>query len=248
MIRQTKALIKKVIFKFIKPPIQTVHVSNTYSQAGEDTILTFLFNSLGISHPQYVDIGANRPDVSSNSYLFYLRGSTGVCIEPDINLFKKFVAARPTDTCLNVAIGNSNLSELDFYVFDEPSVNTLSFKDAQERMIGGEFKHIDTIKVPIVKLEKVIEDNCNNLPDFISLDIEGVDYEVLSTFDFKKYPIPVWIVETIDYSPSYKKVKNNQILDFMLSKDYFIYADTYINTIFVLKSWFENFNLKIQNN
>ncbi len=53
---------------------------NSYSQAGEDRILWFLFKSLGIDRPRYVDVGANLPDVSSNPYLFYRNGSRGVCV------------------------------------------------------------------------------------------------------------------------------------------------------------------------
>ena len=244
MTNKIKNIIKKIVFRFIKPLIQYRDIINTYAQAGEDSILTLLFCSFKIFTPTYIDIGANRPDSGSNTYLFYLRGSRGICVEPDKNLFENFIKARPLDKCLNIAVGYNDDKELDFFVFDEPSVNTLSKKDAQKRIDGGEFKHIDTIKVPVKKLEEVIKENCVMLPDFISLDVEGVDHEVLETFDFDAYPVPVWVVETVDYSPHPQKIKNNLIIELMQSKSYFVYADTYINTIFVLKEWYDNYRIK----
>lgn len=241
MIRKVKNIIKKIVFKFIKPVVQYKSLQNSYSQAGEDLILSFLFNSLGLNKPSYIDIGANRPDYSSNTYIFYLNGSRGICIEPDRNLFENFIKVRPLDLCLNIAIGYNEDTELDYYVFDEPSVNTLSFKDAKERINGGEFHHIDTIKVPVKKLEDIIKTKCEALPNFISLDIEGFDYEVLKAFDFKNYPIPVWVVETIDYSPKPQKIKNYSLVDLMILNGFFVYADTYINTIFVSSLWFHNY-------
>lgn len=241
MIRKFKNCIRKFVFKFIKPEIQYRYMPNSYSQAGEDMILNFLFANFRISQPSYIDVGANHPDSGSNTFLFYLRGSTGICIEPDKTLFDEICKVRPLDKCLNVAVSYNESKELDFYVFDEPSVNTLSKTDAQERIDGGEFKLVNTIKVPVLRLEDIIKENCTNLPDFISLDIEGVDFEVLKAFDFQKFPIPVWIVETIDYSPKPQKKKNNLLIEFMKQQKYFVYGDTYINTIFVLEEWYNNY-------
>ena len=55
----------------------------SYSQAGEDQLVRYLFQSMGIANPTYLDIGANHPYICSNTFLFYSRGSKGVCIEPD---------------------------------------------------------------------------------------------------------------------------------------------------------------------
>ena len=72
----------------------------------------------------------------------------------------------------------------------------------------------------------------------LSLDIEGLDLEVLKSLDFEKYPIPVICVETCTYSENHIRPKDKTILEFVMSKGYEVYADTYINTIFVNKAWF----------
>jgi hypothetical protein len=81
-------------------------------------------------------------------------------------------------------------------------------------------------------------------PHLISLDVEGVDFDVLNAFDFTRYPVPVWVIETCEYSENHIKPKIISIIDLMKAKGYFIYADTYINTIFVNTEWFNNYSGK----
>jgi FkbM family methyltransferase len=230
--------IARVAAGTLPPPPPQPPEYNSYSQAGEDRILTFLFQSVRIDRPCYLDIGANHPDVGSNTYHFYLRGSTGVCVEPDPILFEKLRKARPDDRCLNVAVGYDESREMDYFRFDEPSVNTLSENAARERMQGAEFAFLGVTKVPVMRLEEIIESYKPAFPDFVSLDVEGVDERILETFDFAKYPVPIWVVETIDYSPTALKVKNVGIIELMKAHGFFVYADTYINTVFVNSTWY----------
>jgi hypothetical protein len=72
----------------------------------------------------------------------------------------------------------------------------------------------------------------------LSIDIEGLDLAVLKTMDYDKYPIPVICVETAVFSINHIRSKNFEIQEFFFARDYFIYADTYMNTIFVNKNWF----------
>ena len=243
MVRQIKNYIRKIIFKFIKPEVITewVEVPNTYAQAGEDAIIHFLFSSIGNETPSYIDIGSNKPYWGSNTFLFYQRGAKGIAVEPDPNLFSIFKSARPNDISLNVAVGFDNSKEADFFIFDEPSLNTMSEAEAIRRDKLGQYKLVSKIKVEVIKLEKIIQHNFSGMPDFISLDVEGIDFEILKSFDFDQYPVPVWIVETIDYTVNYLKYKNIELIDYMKMKGYFVYADTYINTVFVNSSWYNSF-------
>jgi FkbM family methyltransferase len=242
--RILKDFIKKIVFKFIKPPFK---VSN--SQAGEDRIVHYLFASMGINAVSYIDIGANNPVSWNNTYLFYMEGCRGVLIEPDFNFNERIKSIRPNDIIINAAINDEGDKHADFFVFDPPSLNTLSKEEAEIRIQSGAIKLVETRSIKLVTIENIIKENLNDiLPHLISLDVEGVDYIVLKSFDFKKYPVPVWIVETCEYSENHIKPKVNSIIDLMLSKDYFVYADTYINTIFVNKEWFNNYNVSKANN
>ncbi|MEI7488092.1 MAG: FkbM family methyltransferase, partial [Chryseobacterium sp.] len=79
-------------------------------------------------------------------------------------------------------------------------------------------------------------------PDFLSLDVEGVDMEILESVDFEKNAPIVICVETVSFSDSSNGVKDFKIADFLGQKGYMVYADTFINTIFVKKEKWINRN------
>ena len=77
----------------------------SFSQAGEDLIVKFTLQFLGIPSITYLDIGANHPVRLNNTYLFYLRGCKGVLVEPNASLCERLRAVRPRDTTLAAGIG-----------------------------------------------------------------------------------------------------------------------------------------------
>ena len=238
MIRKLKNLIKGIIFSVIKPPIAYVSVPNTYSQAGEDAIVHFLFTGKKVFNITYLELGVCLPDEGNNTYFFYKNGSRGVCVEADETLIKRIIDTRPEDKVLNVGVGITDETTADFYIFNEPSLNTFSKEEAEFREKHGSYKIQKVAKVQLKTINKLIEENFVTYPQFISIDLEGLDLKVLQTLDFKRFPIPVICVETCTYSENHIKPKDNIIVDFMLCQNYFAYADTYINTIFVNIDWF----------
>ena len=235
MIHKIKDIIRRSVYGIIPPP----YVPASYSQAGEDAILSFLFRDMGISQIKYLDIGTNVPDFGNNTYLFYRNNSNGVCVEADVTFIKDIQAIRPRDRVIHAGVAVSDEKEADFYVFDEPSVNTFNKEEAGNRNRMGPYKIVKVIKVPLIGINELIQDNFNTYPDLLSLDIEGLDLEVLRSLDYQRYPLPVICVETCEYSVTHIRPKNTDISEFLLNKGYRIYADTYINTIFVNKKWFD---------
>jgi FkbM family methyltransferase len=236
-----KNIIRKFVFRYIKPPVKII--DNSYSQAGEDRIVEYLFSSMGINEISYIDIGANDPVNGNNTYHFYNKNNKGVLVEPDSIYHNRMKETRPDDLLINAAISDEENEKADLYVFDVPALNTLSKEEADQRIRSGVYKLIEKRRIEQITIETIIKKYLKNrCPELISLDVEGVDYKVLNSFDFEKYPVPVWIVETCAYSETHIKPKVTSIIDLMLSKGYFVFADTYINTVFVKNSWFENYN------
>lgn len=236
MIQSIKNGIKRVVYSIIPPP----HIPNSYSQAGEDAILTFLFHDYGKSKIEYLDLGTNTPDSCNNTFAFYKKGNKGVCVEADITLIDAIKQKRPNDKVINAGVSIRNESEADFYIFNVPSISTFDKKEAEYRSSFGNYKIVKIAKVPLININNLIKDNFKTYPDLISIDIEGLDLDVLKSLDFKQYPVPVICVETCTYSENHIRPKDLSIAEFMLTKGYEIYADTYINTIFVNKKWFNN--------
>jgi len=237
---KVKEQFKTIVHQFVKPP----YVEQSYAQAGEDRILNYLFSTMGIEKPSYLDIGANLPKMFNNTFLFYERGGAGVCVEADPALFDDLSKVRERDKCLNIGITFDNRKEADFYVFPIPALNTLSKEEAEFRAENGSYKIEKIIKIPLKTINEVLEENFEKTPDLISIDVEGIDLQILKSLDFDKYRPLVICVETITYSENRTEKKIVEILDFVTSKGYFVYADTHINTIFVNEEKFNDQSIK----
>lgn len=234
MFKGIKKTIRKGVYKLIPPPF----TRNSYSQCGEDVIVDFLFKGIGQAKPTYLDIGTNNPTWGNNTYLFYENGCRGVLVEADETIIPLIKQHREGDTILNIGVGLSEQKEADFYIFDISGIHTFNKEEAEERDKLGVHKIVKVAKVPLKPINEIIKENFDSYPDFLSIDIEGLDLAVLQSLDFSKYPIPIICSETCIYSENHIKPKDKAIAAFMDSKGYFIYADTYINTIFVNKDWF----------
>lgn len=206
----------------------------SFSQVGEDRILDYLFQSLGISKPSYLDIGANEPVHGSNTYFFYHRGSSGVCIEPEPSMYQKFKSVRERDTCLNIGIGLTEETSATLYVYPPKysGWNTFSKEEVDERKKNG-YEPVRTIQIPLKNINQIIAQHCKKTPDFLSIDVEGLDFDILRSLDFGKYSPTAIVVETLRFGDTSNAQKRHDIIDFMLSKGYKIYADTFVNTIFL---------------
>jgi FkbM family methyltransferase len=205
----------------------------SYAQCGEDLIVQFIFHALRIAKPSYLDLGAHDPRYMSNTYLFYKRGSRGVCVEPDPLLFERIKRQRPRDMCLNIGVGVSKEPIADFYVMTNKALNTFSKQDAERYQSYGNQKIETIIQVPLLPVNQIISQHFVLAPQFISIDIEGLELTILQSLDFKIFRPVVLCVETLTYTEDRTERKLSEVIDFVCSQGYFIYADTYINSIFV---------------
>jgi len=221
---------------FPKPEI--IFQYNTYAQVGEDSIISFIFADKGHKSIKYLDVGTNLPNELNNTYLFYTRGYRGVCVEADKSLIPLINSVRPEDKIINMGVSMCDSLESDFYIFDVKGLNTFDVNEANERVKSDFCKLVEVAKVQLITIDKIIEENFETYPDFMSIDIEGLDYDVLNSLDFEKYPIPVVCVETCIFSDNHIRSKDFKFIELMKEKGYEVYADTYVNSIFVNKNWF----------
>ncbi|MBI5598232.1 MAG: FkbM family methyltransferase [Deltaproteobacteria bacterium] len=206
----------------------------SYSQSGEDTIVALIFGAIRIKRPSCLDIGAHDPVLLNNTYLFYERGSSGVNIEPNPILFKRLESRRRRDVNLNAGVAAS-AGVLDFYVMtsEDNTLHTFS-KETAERYSGYGTQAIkEVLRINTVNVNDVMREYFSPKPNFVSMDIEGLEMEVLRSFDFKNFRPEVFCIETILYTEDGSEGKVAEIIDFMKSAGYMVFADTYINTIFV---------------
>ena len=156
----------------------------SYSWLNEDNVLDWLthYKNNGI----YIDIGANHPDRMNNTKLFYERGWRGINIEPDKAGYDLFCEKRPNDININRAIGTG---KFEYWFEDGGLVNTFNKEWADH------FGLKNKVELELKPLREVFEENKLSKVDFISIDVEGFEEEVLRSNDWEKYRADVICLE-----------------------------------------------------
>ena len=209
----------------------------TYAQCGEDLVVCNIFTRLGLQ-PSYLDIGAHHPLEISNTALLYLRGSRGINIEANPVLFQEFMHLRPEDINLNLGIGPQE-EVLNFYMIDDRSGRNSFNKNAVEDFVKSDprFSIQKIMPIQIAKIDHVIEKYSKGIyPDFLSIDIEGNDYDVLQGADFSRNSPLVICAEGGDPiigAESGSGDSTNRIVKLLQERDYTLCFRTWGNFIFV---------------
>ena len=132
----------------------------------------------------YVDVGAYHPSQSSNTYRLYLRGWSGVTIEPNPDAAPLFRRRRPHDTHLvsGVAIERGALT---YHRFAQGNLNTFSADQAAlYRGQGATMR--DQLTVECRPLQQILDEHGVGDVDLLSVHCEGLDLAVLQSLDFSR--------------------------------------------------------------
>jgi len=217
-------------------------VRPSFSQAGEDQVIQFLLAQLRITSPTYLDIGTNHPFIGNNSFYFYIRGAKGVCIEPDPSFYPLIKKYRSRDVVIQAGVNVGPAKEAELYIFPHPysGWNTFLKEEAQKREneTGVPVMKVETI--PLIHINDVMGQYFQPHPNFLSIDVEGLDLDILKSIDFTLYKPEVICAESITFSMTNEEIKINTLADFLTTKGYFLFADTHINSIFCRNDIYKN--------
>jgi len=201
----------------------------SFAQEGEDLIIASCFE--GRRNGFYVDVGAYHPKRFSNTQYFYLRGWRGINIDAMPGSMKPFRRTRPEDINIEAAISDSR-QELNFHVFNEPALNTFDPALAVERDGFLQFKIIRKISIVTQPLAEILD---QNLPpgkkiEFLSVDAEGLDLQVLRSNDWNNY-VPEAVVVEDTSANTWQEINVSPITEFLRAQRYEPFASTF-RTIF----------------
>lgn len=231
----------QIIRQFLPRPIKNIlkrgrdcltwdpWVNRSWSQEGEDQILRRIFERQRVGF--YVDVGAHHPMRFSNTYFFYKRGWCGINIDAMPLSMKLFDSVRPRDINLEIGIGSS-VSELDYYVFNEPALNGFSKELSEQRLKSDSVcKLREVVKVQVHPLSQVLDShlNASQKIDFMSIDVEGLDLAVLESNDWSRYRPRFVLAEIL--GSSLHEIEQSEIGQFMHDQNYMLYAKC-MNTVF----------------
>lgn len=206
----------------------------SYSQEGEDIIICSLLKRLGKEEVSFCDIGSNDPYYLNNTYLLErtFKIKQGVLIEPNPILAYKISKERRKSLCINCGITDSVQREnLKFYIMNPDTLSSFS----KEEIRGYEKEGYTVEKeeyIRCVNVNDILDEYFSEGVDVISTDTEGFDLKIIKSINYKKHRPVVFCVETCGFNMG-KDKDGLDIIKFLTGQGYIVYADTFLNTIFV---------------
>jgi len=163
----------------------------------------------------YIDVGCYHPIRLSNTKFLYDKGWKGINIDISNKSIDLFKIARKKDINLNIGIGNKNKVSEAYFKKDIFHANTLVY-DHAEKLLGEYTKK----KINVYTLNSVIDNNAGNKKiDFLDIDCEGTDLEVLEGLDLNKNEIDLISIEMHGYDEDTKR-NGELIFDIMKKNKY----------------------------
>ncbi len=191
-----------------------------YSQFGEDVLVGKLFKK---KDGVYVDVGAHHPKRYSNTYLLHKRGWSGINIDPNGETVNMFNRDRPRDINIRAGVGKEK-QELLYYSFSDPALNTFKESDAEKWLHKDWVILLSKEPVNIIPLKDILAAHAGAVSsiDVLNIDTEGMDLEVLESYDWSTTNPACIIVESPDFSCD--SPHSNPIYSFLRGKGYALYA------------------------
>lgn len=199
------------------------HIS--HSQYNEDIRLLEFFNSK--KEGFYVEVGAYDGITLSNSYLFEKIGWKGILVEAIPDIAKLAEKNRPLsiiEQCACVAPDEQGTIEFEVLVGGE---GMSSRKIINKKIIDSTKSSLTKIQVPAKTLDNILEGNNVKEIDFITIDVEGFELQVLKGFSIAKWKPLIVILESNSLFP------DDRILRFMFSNNYRYLQSTGVNVWFI---------------
>jgi len=170
----------------------------------------------------YMDVGAHD-GISINNTLYFEEnnGWTGINIEPIKSVFDKLMANRPNAININCAVCNTD-GETDFLcnkgetemisgiraTFDPRHIHRLA---RDNRRFRAKTK---TIKVPTKRMETILDECGITHINYLSVDVEGAEFEVIKSINFEKV-----FIDVIDFENNYDDV-SEPIINYLMVLGY----------------------------
>ena len=191
----------------------------SFAQNFEDVILKRVFKDIEVGF--YIDVGAHHPITGSVTKAFYDSGWRGINIEPVQYWYNSLCVDRPEDINLKIAVSNYN-GIIDFYEIPDTGLSTASYQNAEKSKNLGYC--YTTTSVNAKTLETICQE-CNiNEVQFLKIDVEGCEADVLKGANFITFR--PWVV-LIEATAPMSQIENSHEWDhILLSNDYaYVYFD-----------------------
>jgi FkbM family methyltransferase len=198
--------------------LQNIYLKNnfffkkkSYSMDKEDLVIEGYFKNKNKGF--YVDVGCYHPLQRNNTMLLYQKGWRGINIDISDFSIKLFKFLRPDDFNLNVAVSNKE-GEIDMFFQKKLSQLSTIKENSAKKTFQGNILNQKTLSR---KLTSILDEGKykDQKIDFLNVDAEGADFEVLQSLDFNKYSPELICIEVIE-----KDLENSDVFNFLYKNRY----------------------------
>jgi FkbM family methyltransferase len=185
----------------------------SFSKSGEDIQLWQLLKK---NKGTFIDIGGHHPIYGSNSYFFYVRGWRGIVVEPNPIFKSLYNKYRKGDKLVSKGVADLD-GELDYYELIGTERNTFSSDYIKEFSLENTIT--STKKFPVNKLSTLLSTYLidKNEIDFLCIDVEGMQFSVIKSNDWKKYRPSYILLES--HNPLQVEIDSDLVI-FLSKNDY----------------------------
>ena len=218
-------------FQFLKSKFKPRIINANW---GLDRIVDVILKN--IKKGIYVDVGCHHPLINNNTYYLFKRGWSGINIDLDFNSVEMFKYFRPNDDNYKTAVSNKKGVAKLYFFHNRAPKNTI---DKNYGLGAKKIKkiNIDTLDNIIGKSKLRIKEI-----DFLSIDVEGNEFNVLKGLNFQKYRPKVIALELINKNKNYfyeqkiETIQKSKIYKFMIKKKYKLTSWIHDDLIFISNS------------
>lgn len=225
-------------YKVLRKICDMFNISFSFSSDGEDYILSKIF--YGIKNGNYIDIGANHPILHSNTFSFYINGWRGVCVDPIPSLVSKFKFFRNQDLFISAGLdSDGNNKSLPFYYYANHPDNS-TFDIDRVKVLESLHNRTPTkvLDVPLISVSEIFDkltiNSDNTIIHLLSIDVEGMEKNILSSF-FESRILP-WVVCVEDLGHLAQDIPTTSIHKLMVKNGYKLGMRTFLSSIYILES------------
>jgi FkbM family methyltransferase len=166
----------------------------SYAQRYEDMHLLRAFGEQASGF--YIDIGAGHPVYDNVSFAFYLRGWSGITVEPNPWLAQLSEAVRPLDVRIQSLIGEKPGTATYYLVEDFHGLST-TIEDHARAAESEYGKRSRPMAMPVKTLLSLCEQHVPDAIDFLKIDVEGAERAVLLGGDWRRFRPKIVVAEAL---------------------------------------------------
>jgi len=203
----------------------------SYSFEGQDSVAQSLLREVEIG--RYLDIGCASPIEISNTFYFYERGWSGVCVDGRANLASEFRLHRPRDLFVSCLVDEINGARV-YWEFPDPTMNTCDEETAMRYRERFEPSDCVSHSLQCRTARSIWSDAYGSAaaaPDLVTIDVEGNELRVLSGLISEEFRPKLIIVECKFFN--FAHVQSHRIYEAFVANRYVMIAKTPLDAFFI---------------